>query len=61
MELEFEMENAPMVAWLSESSESKAIATTGFFASQLFHLINLCIPGEKQEPILVFDWAGGCI
>ena len=46
MELEFEMENGPMAAWLSESSETKAVATTGFLASQLFHLINLCIPGE---------------
>ena len=49
MELEFEMENGPMRVWLEEGEEAKAIQSTGSLASQLFHLLNLCIPGEIKS------------
>jgi hypothetical protein len=45
MELEFEMDNLCMKNWLNENNEEKAIKSTGKLASELFHLINLCIPG----------------
>jgi hypothetical protein len=48
MELEFEMENGPMRVWLEEGEEAKAIQSTGSLASQLFHLLNLCIPGKTE-------------
>jgi hypothetical protein len=64
MELEFEMENGPMRLWLEEGEEAKAIQSTGSLASQLFHLLNLCIPGktesceEENERECVFEIGG---
>ena len=51
MELEFEMENAPMRAWLEGDVEAKAIQTTNELATQLFRLLNLCIPGTEYSVI----------
>lgn len=48
MELEFEMDNKCMQNWLIENDENKAIKSTGKLASELFHLLNLCIPGEIE-------------
>jgi hypothetical protein len=50
MELEFELESAAAVAWLQEEEQEKAVQQTRVIATQLFHLLNLCIPGEA-EPV----------
>ena len=59
IEVEFELEHAPMLEWLRERDDQQVINKTKILAGQLIHLLDYCIPfeseAEKEASLLVVN------